>query len=202
MKIRLLNLTLLILLILLTLATTPAGATIDCPNNLVTNPSFEQIEDGHPTGWHGAAHATANTGWLTWLPDGTAYGYHLGGPPITQTVTITANQAYSLTFYSGSHQPGVQTVTLQSFAADATLLATDTHTITVDVDNERAFGGPYTLSLPPNPDAATATITINHNGVDWAKLDALCLAATRHPSNDGGTEEQLRYPTYLPKLTG
>ncbi len=146
-----------------------------CPANLLLNPSFEQTS---PILWSGAARTDA-TSWII-KPDGVLYGYHYRNEAaMYQDVTAQTGATYSVSFYSASHVPGVQTVRFQYFtAANAAVGTAQIHTISKDIDTDGRFGGPYTLSLGTAPaTAAKVRVTVNANGTDWAKVDAFCLQA-------------------------
>jgi len=156
-------------------AVSPAAATLSCPGNLLLNPSFETTS---PIQWSGAARTDA-TSWII-KPDGVLYGYHYRNEAaMYQDVTAQTGATYSVSFYSASHVPGVQTVRFQYFtAANAAVGTAQIHTISKDIDTDGRFGGPYTLSLGTAPaTAAKVRVTVNANGTDWAKVDAFCLQA-------------------------
>ena len=116
------------------------------------------------------------------IPDGVLYGYQAGavGTRMYQDVTAVPGGVYSMSFYSASHEPGVQTVTLEYLNASNVRVGTRVlHTITVDIDDPaHVFGGPYTLTLMPAPaSTAKVRVSIRSNGVDWAKVDFLCLTS-------------------------
>ncbi|MEZ4725723.1 MAG: cellulose binding domain-containing protein [Caldilineaceae bacterium] len=153
-------------------AAAPAAA-LNCPNNLILNPSFE----AGTANWTGIT-GTGNHGYV--IPDGTKYGYHAGSAnsKMYQDVAVIPGNAYSMSFYSASHEPGVQTVAIEYLtAANATVGTPAVHTITIDIDDpSHVFGGPYTLSLGAAPaNAAKLRVTVKSNGTDWAKVDAFCL---------------------------
>ena len=141
-----------------------------CPNNLLLNPSFES----GTTNWPGAT-GTGTHGFV--IPHGTLYGYVSGNGTMYQDVTASPGGTYQVTFYSGSHVPGSQTVQLQYLNASNTVLASSNppHTISNNVDTQ-GFGGPYTLALSAAPAGTTKLrVAIRANNVDWAKVDAFCL---------------------------
>jgi len=54
--------------------------------------------------------------------DGKNAGYITGSKIMSQSVNATVGSSYTLTFYSGSHVPSIQTVNLQYFnASDAAI---------------------------------------------------------------------------------
>ncbi|MBX3014642.1 MAG: choice-of-anchor A family protein [Caldilineaceae bacterium] len=169
-----------------------------CPNNLLLNPSFEQISGTTPLNWSGAAR-TANTAGFT-MPDGARYGYHYKNDAVMyQDVTVQTGGSYSVSFYSSSHVPGVQTVRLQYLtSANAPIGTAQIHYITKDVDIDGKFGGPYTLTLGAAPaNAAKLRVTISANGTDWAKVDAFCLQSVVPTA----TATPTRTPTPTPTRT-
>ncbi len=174
-------------------AAAPAGATIACPANLLLNPSFEVTS---PILWAGAARTDA-TSWII-KPDGVRYGYHYKSEAaMYQDVLAVPGATYRVSFYSASHVPGVQTVTLQYLTlTNATVGPVQTHKISKNIDTDGKFGGPYTLSLGAAPLTATKVrVTVNANGTDWAKVDAFCLQAVLP------TATPTRTPTALPTAT-
>lgn len=153
----------------------PSYAQADSTGCGIVNASFETIVDGKPVGWGGDGHATQNTGWMAAVPDGTAYGYHTGGEPMYQNVGIVPGATYSLTFWSASHAPGFQAVTM-AYLSGERIVASVVHTISHDIDTDKLMGGPYMLMLGAAPANVSALrISIANNGVDWAKVDDLCL---------------------------
>lgn len=172
-----------------------------CPSNMLLNGSFEQLSSGKPRDWKGYAR-TGNHGYT--IPDGNLYGYNAAGqPPMYQDVNVVAGGTYDMSFYSSSHLPGVQKVKMQYFDASNNPVGTAAvHTISVDIDDPgNVFGGPYNLSLGAAPaNAAKLRVTIDANGRDWAKVDALCLegnepAPTATPTNTSA-------PTATPTSSG
>ncbi|MCB0187360.1 MAG: hypothetical protein KDE31_23995, partial [Caldilineaceae bacterium] len=148
-----------------------------CPSNLLLNPSFEERSGSTPLYWQGTGRTANTSGYV--IPDGTYYGYHYrNDPAMYQDVDVVTGGTYSMSFYSSSHVPGYQTVTLEYLdSGDNTVGTPQVHTITVDIDDAgHVFGGPYTLALGAAPANATKLrVTVKANGVDWAKVDAFCL---------------------------
>jgi choice-of-anchor A domain-containing protein len=193
-------------------AVAPAAATLSCPGNLLRNGSFES----GTVNWIGIS-GTGNHSYV--IPDGVLYGYQAGpvGTRMYQDVVATAGGTYSMSFYSSSHEPGYQTVTLEYLNAGNMRVGSPVvHTITVDIDEPaHVFGGPYTLNLATAP-AATAKVrvSIRSNGVDWAKVDFLCLRGivptatptatrtpTKTPAPPTATATSLLVPTATPLNT-
>ncbi|MBN2117197.1 MAG: carboxypeptidase regulatory-like domain-containing protein [Anaerolineales bacterium] len=148
--------------------------SLSCPANLVLNPSFEENTGSPPRSW------TNGTAGPVGVPvvDGKNAGYITGSKTMYQSVDVTAGSSYTLTFYSGSHVPSIQTVKMQYFAGDSAIGEPATHTITDDLEIV-GFGGPYSLTLGPAPsDATSLRIMVSANNKDYGKVDSLCLEAT------------------------
>jgi hypothetical protein len=145
-----------------------------CPNNLVLNPSFELNTGTPPKYW-----TNGTAGNIGIAVDGRNVGYISGSGTMYQKVNVTTGNAYTLTFYSGSHNPSIQTVKLQYYDANnSTVGGSATHTITSDLQIS-GFGGPYNLTLNAAPSsAAFLKVMVSANNKDYAKVDALCLQAT------------------------
>ncbi len=168
----------------ITLATGATDNTIDaglkqllsftCPNNLVLNPSFELNTGSPPKFWTNGTAGPINVP----VVDGNNAGYISGRGSMYQKVNVTSGNSYSLTFFSGSHVPSIQTVKLQYFDShNRTVGSASVHTITSDLEVS-GFGGPYTLTLGAAPSNATyLEIMVSANNQDYAKVDALCLQA-------------------------
>lgn len=174
-------------------AAAPAAATLSCPGNLLQNPSFES----GTVNWIGIS-GTGNHGYV--IPDGTLYGYQSGpvGTRMYQDVTATPGGTYSMSFYSSSHVPGSQTVTLEYLNSGNMTVGTPVvHTITVDIDDPaHVFGGPYTLALATAPvSTAKVRVSIRANGVDWAKVDFLCLTGVVPTATPTPTKTKTPTPT-------
>jgi protocatechuate 3,4-dioxygenase beta subunit len=150
-----------------------------CPNNLVLNPSFELNTGSPPKNW------TNGTAGYIGIPavDGINVGYISGSGTMSQKINVVGGNSYTLTFYSGSHVPSIQTVKIQYFTSgNAAIGSASVHTITSDLEIT-GFGGPYTLTLDAAPaNAATLKIMVSANNKDYAKVDALCLQATTPPA--------------------
>jgi cysteine-rich repeat protein len=164
-----------------------------CPGNLLSNPSFElhtgatnSIGDPIPTVWLlESGEDGSTTGFHP--PDGSWVGYVWGIAAnntgrMTQQVSAVAGNIFTMTFYSGTHDPTVQpTIEIRFYNASNTEIGTPAiHTITTDIDVTGSLGGPYTLS-------ATAPAGVSYLKVIFrdpsasragAKGDALCLKAT------------------------
>lgn len=174
-------------------AAAPATAMLSCPSNLLRNPSFE----AGTANWIGMS-GTGNHGYV--IPDGVLYGYQSGpvGTSMYQDVTAIPGGVYSMSFYSASHEPGVQTVTLEYLNAGNVRVGTRViHTITVDIDDPaHRFGGPYTLTLATAPVSTTKVrVSIRSNGVDWAKVDFLCLTGIVPTATPTATRTNTPAPT-------
>jgi len=148
-----------------------------CANNLVLNPSFELNTGSPPTNW-----TNGTAGNIGVYVDGKNVGYISGSGVMYQNVNVTPGNGYTLTFYSGSHNPKSQTVKIQYYNASNVALGTaSVHTITSDLE-VTGFGGPYTLTLGAAPtDAKYLRISVSANGYDYAKVDAVCLQAQAAP---------------------
>lgn len=180
-------------------AAAPAAATLSCPGNLLKNPSFELGN----ANWVNLT-GTSNDGYV--IPDGIRYGYHAGprGTRMYQDTSATPGGTYRMTFYSASHVPGTQTVRLEYLAATNTTVGTPVvHTITVDIDDPaHTFGGPYTLALAAAPANATKVrVSVSSNGVDWAKVDFLCLTSVIPTATPTATKTNTPAPTATPTAT-
>jgi len=97
----------------------------------------------------------------------------------SQKVAAVAGSIYTMTFYSGTHDPSVKpTIEIRFYNSSNTEIGTPAiHTITTDIDVTGAVGGPYTLR-------ATAPSGVSYLKVIFrdpsttragAKGDALCL---------------------------
>ena len=77
---------------------------------------------------------------------------------MTQNVAAVAGKSYTLTFYSGSHDPSTNpTVTVRWFNSSNVEIGTRlTHTITTDIDATGSLGGPYTLTGRRRPASPTS----------------------------------------------
>jgi choice-of-anchor A domain-containing protein len=180
-------------------AVAPAAATLSCPGNLLRNGSFES----GTVNWIGIS-GTGNHSYV--IPDGVLYGYQAGpvGTRMYQDVVATAGGTYSMSFYSSSHEPGYQTVTLEYLNAGNMRVGSPVvHTITVDIDEPaHVFGGPYTLNLATAPVAtAKVRVSIRSNGVDWAKVDFLCLRGIVPTATPTATRTNTPMPTATPTAT-
>ena len=121
-----------------------------CAGNLVLNPSFEANTGTPPTNW--SAGTAGNIGIPS--PDGNNVGYITGSGVMSQGINVTAGKTYTLSFFSGSHNPLAQTVKMQYFtSANAAIGSAAVHTITSDLEIT-GFGGPYSLSRGAAPSNA------------------------------------------------
>ncbi|MCC6283448.1 MAG: hypothetical protein IT262_22775, partial [Saprospiraceae bacterium] len=156
-----------------------------CTGNLLVNPSFETgaLNTSPPTGWMGGGQIAGNN---MQEPDGTQYAFAtFPATNIYQDVAATPGSTFTLTFYSGAHVPGVQTVSLRYLDASMITLGTPAvHNVIYDTDltTPQQLGGPYTLTLGAAP-AGTAFVRVeaNNNNVDFVKVDAFCLTTTAPP---------------------
>ena len=150
-----------------------------CPNNLVQNPSFELNTGSPPKFWTNGTAGPINVP----VVDGNNAGYISGRGSMYQKINVTSGNSYSLNFFSGSHNPSIQTVKLQYFDShNRTVGSASVHTITSDLEVS-GFGGPYTLTLGAAPSNATyLEIMVSANNQDYAKVDALCLQTTTAPA--------------------
>ncbi|MEZ5045997.1 MAG: SdrD B-like domain-containing protein [Chitinophagaceae bacterium] len=170
-----------------------------CTNNMLINPSFEAdaLNTTPPTGWNGTGVVGGNN---MNEPDGTKYAFDNDGPAGTlyQDVATMTGDTWNMTFYSGSHNPGSQTVTLRYLDASlATVGSPSVHNIVYDTDvsTPQVLGGPYSLSLTAAPsNAAFVRVEISNGGLDFAKVDAFCLEKTSVPCTaDAGPDQTTCY---------
>jgi hypothetical protein len=98
---------------------------------------------------------------------------------MSQQVSAVAGKTYSMTFYSGTHDPSVHpSIEIRFYNSSKVEIGTPAiHTITTDIDITGSLGGPYTLSV-------TAPATVSYLKVIFrdpsttragAKGDAVCL---------------------------
>ena len=153
-----------------------------CAGNLLVNPSFETgaLNTSPPSGWSGDGQIAGNN---MNEPHGTQYGLAtFPGTNLYQDVPATSGSTFSLTFYSGAHNPSIQTVTLRYLDAGLSTLGTPAvHTVVYDTDvtTPQQLGGPYSLVLAAAPvGTAFVRVEANTNGVDFVKVDAFCLTGT------------------------
>jgi hypothetical protein len=177
-------------------ATPTATPTGYCPgNNLLQNGSFEDvtgatnsISDQIPAVWVAEIGEDGDT--ISYQPpDGRYIGYVWGVNGSTglmsQTVnSIVAGTSYTMSFYSGSHDPSVNpTVEIRFYNSSNVEIVANrvTHTITTDIDLVGHLGGPYSLS-------ATAPAGVSYLKVIFrdpsttragAKGDSVCLLPSR-----------------------
>ena len=159
-----------------------------CGGNLLQNGSFEtlsgtnSIGDPVPTLWIAEAGETgATTGFHP--PDGVRVGYvwGLNGSTgfMSQKVTATAGHVYTLTFYSGTHNPSVHpTIEIRFYNSSNTEIGTRaTHTITTDIDVTGSLGGPYTLSKTAPSGVSYLKVVFRDPSTTraGAKGDSVCL---------------------------
>lgn len=120
-------------------------------------------------------------------PDGSWIGYTWSNGSgstglMSQQVSAVAGNIYSMTFYSGTHNPSVNpTIEIRFYNSSNVEIGTPAiHTITTDIDITGSLGGPYSLS-------ATAPAAVSYLKVIFrdpsttragAKGDALCLRMT------------------------
>ncbi len=198
-------------------ATSTATATATpsfCPDNLLQNGSFEihtggtnSIGDPIPSVW---VVEIGEDGTTTAYhpPDGSWIGYTwsngFGSTGLmSQQVSAIAGNTYSMTFYSGTHNPAVQpSIEIRFYNSSNVEIGTPAiHIITTDIDITGSLGGPYTLS-------ATAPTGVSYLKVIFrdpsttragAKGDALCMSmATPTPT---ATPTQTAPPTLTATAT-
>jgi hypothetical protein len=168
-----------------------------CPGDLLSNASFElhtgasnSIGDPIPAAWlleSGEDGATT----AFHPPDGKWVGYVWGnssGPGrMSQQVAAAAGNAYSMTFYSGTHNPAVQpSIEIRFYSAANTEIGTPAiHTITTDIDVTGSLGGPYTLSATAPAGVSYLKVIFRDPSTSHAgsKGDALCLTAAAAPTS-------------------
>jgi len=193
-----------------------ALTTFTCPNNLLTNPSFEDALNG----W------TVESGFgstvALYAVDGSnvAYTWWANGAEgrITQKVTATAGRTYTLSFYSGSHYPdGKQTIEIRFYnASNVDLGSAAIYTVTHVLESDNKVGGPTTLSAvaPAGTtylkvimrDASSTYYNNKWNGyANWTgypatKADAFCLPQSSTPTPTA-TATKTKTPTSTPTKT-
>jgi hypothetical protein len=149
------------------------SSSLSCPGNLVLNPSFELNTGSPPKYWTNGTAGSINVP----VVDGKNAGYISGSKTMYQQVNVTLGNTYTLTFYSGSHNPWKQTVKIQYYNGGSAIGTAATHTIASDLE-VTGFGGPYSLTLDAAPfDATSLKIMVSANNYDYAKVDMLCLQA-------------------------
>ena len=170
----------------------PGSCVSACPGNLLANASFEldALNTTPPTGWSGTGVVAGNN---TSEPDGSQFAYDNDGPAGTlyQDVPAVAGETFSMRFYAGAHAPGSQTVSIRYLdGAGGTLGTPATYAIAFDTDNfsPQLLGGPYSLALGAAPAGTVAVrVEANNGGLDFAKVDALCLEKMVSTGSISGT---------------
>jgi hypothetical protein len=98
---------------------------------------------------------------------------------MSQNVAAVAGKSYTLTFYSGSHDPSTNpTVTVRWFNSSNVEIGTRlTHTITTDIDVTGSLGGPYTLTRAAPSGVSYLQVVLRDLSTTraGAKGDSLCL---------------------------
>jgi hypothetical protein len=179
----------------------PAGDTLEaagvdaappgsCPGNLLQNPSFETVSgsnswgDPIPLGWthSGSGFTGATTAYAA--PDGNRVGYVVHSKAAStaaimyQQVAAVPGATYSMTFYSGTHDPSKQpTIALRFYNGSGNEIGTPAiYTITSKLELN-GLGGPYTLNgtAPVGVASLRVIFTDPANSTAGAKGDALCL---------------------------
>ncbi len=197
-------------------ATATATAAPFCAGNLLSNASFEvhtgatnSIGDPIPTVWVvESGEDGATTGFSP--PNGTWVGYVWGTASsspgrMTQQVTAAAGNVYSMTFYSGTHNPAVQpTVEIRFYNASNTEIGTPAiHTITTDIDVTGALGGPFSLSATAPSGVSYLKVIFRDpsNNQAGAKGDMLCLTAAAPTVTRTSTATVTSTPTSTATVT-
>lgn len=163
--------------------------------NLLLNPSFEDLDPGsdHPTHWTNGH--SKHTSWLV-VPDGNNYGYVLSSDdhPMYQDITYTVDSTYVLRFWSGKHNNNQSTVTLSYLDKEGNVLDSETHVITHIVDTDKQLQGAYELTLAPNNTAQLVRVEVSaSNG--WGKVDNMMLwSVTPNASQSSDEPKKLFLP--------
>jgi len=175
-----------------------------CPNNLLLNPSFESVDhNGKPTNWTHTGSGVMGTTTAYTPPDGVRIGYVYHTSPATtagmmyQQVAAVPGAGYTMTFYSGTHDPSKHpTIAIRFYNAAGTEIGTPAiHTITSDLEIS-GLGGPYTLNATAPAGAAKLRVIFTDPAYSTAgaKGDALCLQVQ---ALDLGDLPDSPYPTLL-----
>jgi hypothetical protein len=149
--------------------------TCGCTNNLVLNPSFELNTGTPPMYWTNGTAGPINVP----AKEGNNVGYITGTGVMYQCDPITVGKSYTFTFYSGSHNPYKQTVSIQYYDTNKNAIGSAAvYTIVNDLEVVGFGANPATLTLGTAPsNAVYIRISVSANGYDFAKVDALCLHA-------------------------
>lgn len=160
----------------------PAGTT----QNFLLNGSFEvgAADEGAPD-WTGNNSISVSTG-INPKPHGSQYAFTWTPETFYQDADISGvadGQAVKLSYYSGSHQPTDQSVSIQYLTAkggtaigEPVLLA-----VTHDVDDAGTLAQ-QELILGAKPAGANAVrVSVYGGTVDFIKVDAMCLYASDPP---------------------
>ena len=96
-----------------------------------------------------------------------------------EAVAAVAGKIYTMTFYSGTHNPTVHpTVEIRFYNSSNVEIGTAAiHTITTDIDVTGSLGGPYTLSATAPTGVSYLKVILRDPSTTraGAKADALCL---------------------------
>ena len=170
--------------------------TWSCPGNLLQNPSFETGTgftnpwgNPIPANWTHSGSGFTGAVALYNPKDGTRIGYVIHTTAANtdaimyQQVTAAPGATFSLTFYSGTHEPSKHpTIAIRFYNGTGSEIGTPAiHTITSDLEVS-GLGGPYTLSATAPAGAANLRViftdpasTATPFAYAGAKGDALCL---------------------------
>lgn len=154
------------------------SATCDCPDNALTNGSFE---DG-VTGWTATAGNFYNgTGYQVCGAKNAYLEAVSGNGRFYQNKSVTPGSAVSLSFWAGTHEPSLSHfVKLKFYKADNSLISGST--VSVEINKDVDFGSfprtqYYTLNANAPALAAYVQVEGTSNG-DYIKIDMACLKIT------------------------
>jgi hypothetical protein len=173
-----------------------AAAQIAQAQNLLYNGSFEvRLAGGAPTGWTLSGPGSLGTTTAFNPPDGSYIGYVWGSGGTSnpsrmyQQTNATPGATYSLTFYSGTHDPSVQpTIALRFYNSSSVEVGTPAvHIITTDLGACNCVGGPYTLTATAPTGAAYVRVVLTDPSTSQAaaKADAMSLTVSSSTTDLG-----------------
>ena len=157
-----------------------------CPNNLITNPSFE----GNVSGW-----SMSPSGTFTWgtgfqqCGSNNAFLNATGGAANfwQQVNGASSGTAYTLTFYAGTHEPSLtHQVRIRFYSSANAILQTNSKEIDFDVDGAGGALQLYTINATAPANAAYLRVEGTASG-DYIKIDQVCLTSSCNNVTDGGT---------------
>ncbi len=156
-----------------------------CPaeavENFLVNGSFEEGSEGqNAPGWTGSSNISISSS-VNPKPDGTQFAFTWDPETFYQDADISSvpdGQAFKLSYYSGSHQPADQSVTIQYLTAIGGSVIGDAKSLLVthDVDTDAQLAH-QELVLGAKPAGANAIRVSVYGGSvdDFIKVDAMCL---------------------------